>query len=242
VTRIERAARAVVIVIGLAAATTACVEAPSSAPTALPAPGRVGAEPARERIEREVRAYTVRIRSIRCDSGMTGTGFLVDRRTIVTNRHVIEESRRVEVTTWDGDSLPVASAETGPADGPDLGIIHLAADFTAATPPKLAAKNAKVNTKLYIVGYPEGRAPRGTTGVVTRYTKPGELALTWDAGEMSGNVFPGNSGSPVVDGQGRVVGVAFALELRNGWVGMVPVKALHALLDGGTRVPVTPTC
>jgi S1-C subfamily serine protease len=191
-------------------------------------------------MERSIRAYTVRVRSVRCDEGGTGTGFLIDPRTVVTNRHVVETSRRVEVSTWDGDELPVASVEQ--ATGPDLAIIHLAADYNAVAAPKLAAKNAKVGTKLYIVGYPEGRAPRGTTGVVTRYGKKGELDVPFPFGEMSGNIFPGNSGSPVVDKLGRVVGVAFALELQNGWVGMVPVSELHALLDGGARVPVAPTC
>lgn len=237
----RRAARSLVVAGVFALVAGACVSAPpSTPPTALPTPARVSAESVRERMERSIRAYTVRVRSVRCGEGATGTGFLIDRRTIITNRHVVETSRRVEVSTWDGDELPVVSVEQ--ATVPDLALIHLAADFTAAAPPKLATHDAKVGTKLYIVGYPEGRAPRGTTGVVTKYRKKGELGEPFPFGEMSGNVFPGNSGSPVVDELGRVVGVAFALELQNGWVGMVPVSELHALLDGGARVPVAPTC
>jgi S1-C subfamily serine protease len=231
-----RRALVLALMLGLLAA---CVEPPpTSPPVASPTPARAGIEKERARIERTVREYTVRIRNVNCLGGSLGTGWALDRRTIVTNRHVVEGAQRVEIETWAGESLAVASVEL--AAIPDLALLHLAHDFDV-TPPELAKKNPKVGTRVHIVGYPEGRAPKGTQGVVTKYTKK-FFTEAGGVAQMSGNIFQGNSGSPVVDRLGRVVGVAVILEFRNGWGGMVPVSQLHQFLDGGPRTALVPAC
>jgi S1-C subfamily serine protease len=230
----KRALALVVATVALAG----CVDPPpSSPPIALHVPAQVGREDAKQQLFRSVRAYTVRLRNVRCDGGATGTGFAVDRRTIVTNRHVIEGASRVEVETWDGVSLAVASFEQ--AVGPDLAIIHLAQDAPAVA-PKLAPRDAKVDAKLHFVGYADGKAARMNNGVVVRYPKDVRLDTYGKVMEMSGNAIPGNSGSPIVDGAGHIAGVVFAYEFANGWTMGVPVSGLRALLHGGARGPVVP--
>jgi S1-C subfamily serine protease len=232
--------RALVLVVAVVAvvALAGCVNPPpSSPPVALKTPAPVGAEDAKQQLFRSVRAYTVRVRSVRCDEAGTGTGFAIDRRTIVTNRHVVETSRQLEVETWDGQSLAVASAEQ--AVGADLGIIHLAQDA-----PNVAAglgkREPKVDAQLHFVGYPEGRVPRMNNGVVVGYPNDKGFDGSGKVMEMSGNAIPGNSGSPIVDGRGRVVGVVFAYEPATGWTIGVPLSRLRALLHGGARGPVVP--
>jgi S1-C subfamily serine protease len=174
---------------------------------------------------------------MRCAGGVTGTGFAVDRRTIVTNRHVIETSRQVEVETWDGQSLAVASVEQ--AVGPDLAVIHLAQDAPAVA-AGFAAREPKVDAKLHFVGYPEGKVPQMSNGVVVGYPNNKYFDASGKVMEMSGNAIPGNSGSPIVDGRGRIVGVVFAYEPATGWTIGVPLSRLRALLHGGARGPVVP--
>ena len=83
-----------------------CVEPPpSSAPSPPAPPAAVGVESAQQRLEQSVRGYTLRLRNLRCDDVVIGSGFAIDRRTVITNRHVVEQGRRLEVETWDGQPL-----------------------------------------------------------------------------------------------------------------------------------------
>jgi S1-C subfamily serine protease len=230
--------RIVLLMLALAA-TAGCVSPPpTKAPLATRKPPAIGGENARQRVERSMRAFTVRVRNLRCDGVAFGSGFAIDKRTIVTNRHVVDGAHRVEVETWYGEALPVASVEQ--AIGPDLAIVRLGADlpFTA---PKLAPRDPNVEATLHLLGYPGGKEARVSKGVVVRYLdRDPRFDPTGKVMEMSGAVIGGNSGGPITDEQGRVVGVVFAYEYANGWVMAVPVSRLRALLDGGARQPVVP--
>ena len=59
------------------------------------------------------RSATVRIRSITCESVGVGSGFLLDGRTIITNRHVVEGATTLSVETYEGDKLQVEVASQG---------------------------------------------------------------------------------------------------------------------------------
>jgi S1-C subfamily serine protease len=217
-----------------------CVEPPpSSAPSAPAPPAAAGVESAQTRLELSVRGYTLRLRNLRCDEVVTGSGFAIDRRTVITNRHVVEMGRRLDVETWDGRSLAVASVEQ--ATGPDLAIVHLAEDAPDVA-PRLAPHDPKVDTKLHLVGYPEGKQQQVNNGVVVRYLNDPAFDASGKVMEMSGNAIPGNSGGPIVDDQGRISGVVFAYETATGWIMGVPLSRLRALLHGGARTPVVAPC
>jgi S1-C subfamily serine protease len=221
-----------------AVALAGCVDPPPpSAPVTGAAPSAIGKEAPDEALFRSVRAYTVRLMKVGCDGVFAGSGIVVDRRTVVTNRHVVEGAQRVEVTTWDGDSLAVASVEQ--ATGPDLAIVHLAQDAPTVA-PGLAPHDPAVDQHLHLVGYADGKAPRMNNGVVERYLNDKQFDPSGRVVEMSGNVIPGNSGGPIVDDHGRIAGVVFGWEYRTGWVVGVPVARLRVLLHGVGRTPVVP--
>jgi S1-C subfamily serine protease len=222
----------------VAVALAGCTNPPPSAPrVATETPAHLGRRNAREELVRAVRAYTMRLRNVRCDGVALGSGFAIDKRTIVTNRHVVEFGSRLEVDTWDGRSLAVASVEQ--AVGADLALVHLAEDAPAVA-PKMAAKDPKVDTQLYLLGYPGGNPARASKGRVVDYPTDPRYDAFGKVMELTGHAIGGNSGGPLFDKQGRIVGVVFAIQLRDGWVMAMPVSRLRALLDGGPREPVVP--
>jgi S1-C subfamily serine protease len=221
-----------------ALALTSCVNPPPTQPPAVaPAPATITAADAQQDLFRNTRAFTVRVRALKCDNVYFATGWAYDKRTIVTNRHVVEGARRLEISTWDGQTLAVASAEQ--ATGPDLALIHLAQDAYAVA-PRVAKVNPKIGTPLHVIGYPEGRAPHENNGSVQRYLDKSSGDPSGTIMQMSGNIEPGNSGSPIVDNSGTVVAVAFAYQLSTGWDTSQPVSRLWPVLHGQGLTPVVP--
>ena len=219
-------------------ALTSCVNPPPTQPPVVaPAPATITAADAQQDLFRQVRAFTVRVRALKCGEVDTGTGWAVGKRTIVTNRHVVEGAQRLEISTWDGQSLAVASAEE--ATGPDLALIQLAQDAYAVA-PRVAKTNPKIETPLHVIGYPEGRVPHENNGSVQRYLNKSPLDPSGTVMQMSGDVEPGNSGSPVVDDHGTVVAVVYAYEFSTGWDTTEPVSRLLPVLRGDGLTPVVP--
>jgi S1-C subfamily serine protease len=215
-----------------------CVNPPPPSPPDVPArPADVSPENSNTARLAAVRAYTVRIRNLVCGNIDVGTGWAVNRRTIVTNRHVVAGSHRIEVETFDGKPLAVASVEQ--AVGPDLALIHLAQDAPAVA-PGLAAGNPKIETPVHLIGYPGGLTARQYSGVVLQYVSKDYLDPSGPVMEMSGNAFPGNSGSPVVNNADRVVGVTYAYQPSSGYIIAEPLSRLRPVLHGSGLTPVVP--
>ena len=82
---------------------------------------------------RDPRTATVRIRSTTCQGMGTGSGFLLDANTIVTNRHVVEGATTIEVETYLGEDLVVNGAS-------QCSIADLAADALAVLDAARAAR------------------------------------------------------------------------------------------------------
>ena len=52
----------------------------------------------------------VRVRNIGCGFLATGSGFALDKHTLVTNRHVVENAKNIEVSTYDGRVIQATAA------------------------------------------------------------------------------------------------------------------------------------
>lgn len=129
----------------------------------------------------------------------TGSGFAVSATQVVTNAHVVNGCARVEV-------VGRASARLGPVDtAADLALVDV--DPQADWLP-LAAERPRLGETVVVVGFPlPGLLSQGhqvTTGSVTALA-----GLRGDARvfQISAPVQSGNSGGPVLDASGRVVGV-----------------------------------
>jgi V8-like Glu-specific endopeptidase len=118
-------------------------------------------------------------------------------------------------------------------------LIHLAQDVSAVA-PHVAKSNPKVGTTLHVIGYPEGRVPHENNGSVQDYLDKSSGDPSGTIMQMSGNIEPGNSGSPIVDNSGTVVATVFAWQLATGWDTSEPVSRLWPLLHGQGLTPVVP--
>ena len=174
----------------------------------------------------EAQRMTVRVRNIGCSGLSTGTGFAIDNNTLVTNRHVVENSRDIEVTTYDGRTIDVtASAVTTLAD---LAIVTTEESIGVVS--SLAQDDPVEGDAITVVGYPKGGQLTTTSGVVIGETTD---PLGGAVGKVLGTtapVEPGSSGSPVLNEAGAVVGVIYAKN-DAGQSFMVPVSTLRTLLD-----------
>ena len=188
-------------------------------------------------MERRAREMTVRIRATGCGGLGTGSGFAVGDGLIVTNRHVVEGATRVSLNTWDGDSLEADVAGVDYSD--DLALVRVAASLPFAA--RLADSDTEAGSPVTAVGFPLGGQQTLAEGHVVDYARlehrdgPRILRLTSE-------IWPGNSGGPVLDEKGAVVGVVFAIERATDYALAVPVSQLSDLLTGGAETGGAPGC
>jgi S1-C subfamily serine protease len=176
---------------------------------------------------RAAREFTVRIRALGCDRLGTGSGFVLDDGLIVTNRHVVGQPREVAISTWDGRSFE--ARVDGIAQDADLAVIRVRGlDLPVAT---VRAEPAVVGEPIAVIGYPGGGGATITTGRVLGLTDGPILGEQVPAIRVDAEVRPGNSGGPLIDAEGRVIGVIFALSGAGGDGLAVPVDVLVDRLE-----------
>jgi S1-C subfamily serine protease len=144
----------------------------------------------------------------------SGTGFVWDGAgNIVTNNHVISGTSEVIVRLASGDVIPADIVGTAP--NYDLGVVRLR--NSRQIPPAIAigsSADLKVGQFAFAIGNPFGLDQSLTFGVVSALRR----RLPTNSGHQISNVIqtdaavnPGNSGGPLLDSSGRVVGVNTAI-------------------------------
>ncbi|MGH9229340.1 MAG: S1C family serine protease [Acidimicrobiales bacterium] len=216
----------------LAVAGAGCVAAPAGHDplTATPV-DEIGDPPS----NRSLRHATVRVRNLGCGSLGTGSGVVVDDGLIATNRHVVDGARRLEITTWDGLTLEVDVASA--ASEFDLALVRA----TGPLPPAVsfADRDLEAGDTVTIAGYPGGRRLTMVTGAV-RSVEPFSEDEIGDVALVDAPVRPGNSGGPVGNQAGRLVGLVYAATNDDNDALVIPVSRLRELRDAGGFAPVAP--
>jgi S1-C subfamily serine protease len=133
----------------------------------------------------------------------SGTGFVIARDGLIaTNAHVVAACARV--TLGDGTPLSVLRADAGR----DLAILRAARSFPVALPLR-SGQPAELGEAVLVLGFPFGQT-LGTGLTVTNGIVTGMTGLGGDPRRFQTNaaIQPGSSGGPVLDEQGRVIGIA----------------------------------
>lgn len=149
--------------------------------------------------------------AFQCGQNQTGTGFVVSPDRVLTNAHVVAGVSMPVVDTPSQGSLPARVVYFDPAK--DLAI--LAVDGLNVAPLR-TGPTLRDNTQAAFAGYPLG-GPLQVRPATVMASGPmvipditGKHKSTEDIYQLAGNVQSGNSGGPLLDTSGRVVGVVFA--------------------------------
>jgi S1-C subfamily serine protease len=142
----------------------------------------------------------------------TGSGFVVDRDgTIVTNAHVVSGAENVTVSfTEDGD--PVDAEVRGVDASTDLAVLKVDPDDVEdlTVMPLGDSSKVAVGDPVVAIGNPFGFQRTVTTGIVSalqrEITAPNGFQIN-DVIQTDASINPGNSGGPLLDANGRVIGI-----------------------------------
>jgi S1-C subfamily serine protease len=143
-------------------------------------------------------------------SESTGSGFVIDEEgLILTNAHVVEAATEIQVTF--SDSHTVSATAVGKDGDTDLALLRVEGDPEELHPLELGdSSSVQVGDPTVAIGNPFGLERTLTTGVVSalqrRLTAPSGFAID-DVIQTDAALNPGNSGGPLLDSNGRVIGI-----------------------------------
>ena len=150
-----------------------------------------------------------------------GSGFLIDTLgDIVTNNHVVEGASSITVTLQNGKTVNAVVVGTDTAD--DLAVVKIAATSVAGiTPLQFGDSNAvQVGQTVIAIGSPYGLMNSVTTGIISGLNRTISEADSYSYTyinltgmlQTDAAVNPGNSGGPLLDTNGRVIGINTEVE------------------------------
>ncbi|HXR15568.1 MAG TPA: trypsin-like peptidase domain-containing protein [Terriglobales bacterium] len=136
-----------------------------------------------------------------------GSGFIIDKDGhILTNYHVIEQARQIEVTLHNRKKYKATIVGTDRSH--DLAVVQIKAPDL--TPMVLGnSGNLQVGQKVYAIGNPFGLSGTLTRGIVSSIRSVQEPdGMTIDeAIQTDASINPGNSGGPLLNMHGEVIGI-----------------------------------
>jgi tetratricopeptide (TPR) repeat protein len=140
-----------------------------------------------------------------------GSGFFIDVDRVVTNRHVIENAYRAEVHSYNGSIYPVKGVIAVDAEG-DLALLKIDAPPNQVRPLPLDRTSPQEGESVVVIGNPFGLEGSVTNGIVSAVR---DIPTFGRIIQITAPISPGSSGSPVVNMQGQVIGVA-TLQITGG--------------------------
>mgnify|MGYP001627566634 CR=1 FL=1 len=150
----------------------------------------------------------------------SGTGSVIDREGhILTNFHVIEGMSQIKVSLWDGTASLAEVVGSDP--GSDLAVLKANIPAHLLVPVRLAdSDRVRVGDSVFAIGHPFGQTFSVTAGIVSATGRVTESAFTGrgirDVLQVDAAVNPGNSGGPLFNAAGEMVGVNTSIENPNG--------------------------
>lgn len=185
----------------------------------------------------------VRVLGTACGLGVEGSGWIAAPGLVVTNAHVVAGEDDTSITTQDGASLNAEVVHYDPAN--DLALLSIDTDL----PPLSLATGPEPGTGAAVLGYPENgpyaAAPArlGETRDTVSEDSYGDGPISRPIASLRGVVRSGNSGGPLVDGTGRVLGTVFAATTSGPPGGFaIPNDVVSAALREGTAPVDTGPC
>jgi S1-C subfamily serine protease len=167
-----------------------------------------------------------------------GSGFILNKQgLILTNNHVIENGQKVEVTLYNDKRHYKAQVVTVDK-GHDLALLKIdAPDLVPATLAETST-GLTVGQRVYAIGNPFGLSGTMTRGIISaiRSVRGPEGNPIEDAIQTDASVNPGNSGGPLLNSRGEVIGITTMIasngaDQSSGIGFAIPINTAKAVLD-----------
>ena len=185
----------------------------------------------------------VRVLSTACGLGIEGSGWAVEPGVVATNAHVIAGADDTTVTTQDGAELDATPIYYEPRQ--DLALLRVG----TALPSLPISSRREVGGDAAVLGYPENGpyalspARLGETRKTISEDSYGNGPVERTIVAIGGTVRSGNSGGPLVDDEGRVVGTIFAATTSGPTGGFaIPAEQVRAALGQTQEAVDTGPC
>jgi 2-alkenal reductase len=166
-----------------------------------------------------------------------GSGFLWDiQGHVVTNHHVVEGARRIQVRLDSGEALEASLVGSSPDH--DLAVVRLRSMPAGIQPlPVGTSGDLRVGQAVFAIGNPFGLSRTLTTGIISALDRRLPTAAGREVVgviQTDAAINPGNSGGPLLDSAGRLIGVNTAIVSESGssaGIGFaVPVDAVNRVV------------
>jgi len=140
----------------------------------------------------------------------SGTGFFISETLVATNYHVVSGAKEIEVTYQNDTKLPATIVAKDPAN--DLALLRVNGLENIAKPLSIGqSRNIKEGIQVFTAGFPLaselGTRAKISEGIVNSITG---LEDDFRMLQVSIPIQPGNSGSPVFNAKGQVIGIVTA--------------------------------
>jgi putative serine protease PepD len=167
-----------------------------------------------------------------------GSGFVYDSKgDIVTNQHVVDGAQSITVKFWNGKTYK--ATVVGTDSSTDLAVIHVDAPASQLHPLSLGDSSAvQVGDGVVAIGSPFGLEETVTSGIVSALHREmrSQSGFTIDDSiQTDAAINHGNSGGPLLDSSGHVIGVNSQIESDSGGndgVGFaIPSNTVHTVVS-----------
>jgi len=166
-----------------------------------------------------------------------GSGFILNKDgLILTNNHVIDNAQRVEVTLFDKHKY---KADVVTVDkGHDLALLKINAPNLVPATLAETSTSLIVGQRVYAIGNPFGLSGTMTRGIISaiRSIRGTQGNPIEDAIQTDASVNPGNSGGPLLNSRGEVIGITTMIasngaDQSSGIGFAIPINTAKAVLD-----------
>ena len=143
--------------------------------------------------------------------GSSGSGSIIDTRGyVLTNNHVIENAHRIFITLYDGSQYEGSVVGVDPEN--DIAVVRFdpPRGMELTTIPYGDSSNLMVGQKVLAIGNPFALERTLTVGIVSGLGRPIQTSrnrIIRDMIQTDASINPGNSGGPLLDTQGRMIGI-----------------------------------
>ncbi|KAF6248002.1 trypsin [Nitrosopumilus sp. b3] len=153
------------------------------------------------------------------NSNSVGSGFIFDKEGhIITNNHVVKDTKKIDVTFIDGTSYRAEIIGTDPYA--DIAVIKIDVNSKKLYPIPIGdSSKLKVGEQIAAIGNPFGLSGSMTSGIVSqlgRLLPSGSGFSIPDVIQTDTAINPGNSGGPLLNMKGEIVGVNTAIYSNDG--------------------------